>query len=208
MRGSCVLVLSVSSFLTAPRNPSVHTDTYIHSRSKLVAIGPSSSSKSTCIYTQGTLVCLPTPYPPNPLVFCVVVHFSLGNITGCPRRLWVRVRVAKYPPATNPRRLPKPAVGCLSHHRSRRGFPFIDISDLSAPSPPPQRQVTDSSRRGSFAAQSLSTAGANKCSISINEIYRNQQTFSHRYHKLSRVRPTSADTFQSLAMDLALMDSH
>jgi hypothetical protein len=99
----------------------------------------------------------------------------------------VRVQVAKYPPATNPhpqRGLPKPAAGYLSHHRSRRGFPFIDISDLSAPSPPPRRQVTDSSRRGSFAAQSLSTAGANKCSIPINEISRNQQTINKLFASL------------------------
>jgi hypothetical protein len=90
-------------------------------------------------------------------------YHGLANLRGS------RVRVAKYPPATNP--------------HPQRGFPFIDISDLSAPSPPPRRQVADSNCRGSFAAQSLSTAGANNCSISINEISRNQQTIN----KLFRV---------------------
>ena len=39
-------------------------------------------------------------------------------------------------------------------------------------------------------------------------INKQSTNFSRRYHKLSRVRPTRADTFQSLATDLALTDSH
>ena len=59
----------------------------------------------------------------------------------------------------------------------RVGMGFLFSTCPSAPLPPPM----ETSRRGSFVAQCLSTVGANKCSISINEISRDQQTESTNF---------------------------